>query len=177
MYKYTINFQVLNSRFANGVISVPSSPTTSESGPPTRRIIFVDEDFELFHLVLYFLYTSRICFVTTPEVEPNSDIPTTCDAEGIYSLSQRLMVDSLEKKALHFLQATCDLENISKRTFGRFAADHEEVGKWYDRYFISHWNEVRKGEEFERVFVELENDHEEYIRVNTKFRALIKDRD
>jgi hypothetical protein len=97
--------------------------------------------------------------------------------EGIFAISRRLMVNSLAEKALHFIQSTTDIENITARTFGKFAAEHDDVGKWFDAYFIEHWSKIRHGEEFEDFFVKLESDPEEYIRVNTKFRKLIMERD
>jgi hypothetical protein len=87
------------------------------------------------------------------------------------------MVESLKEKALHFLKATTNLGNISSRMFGKFAATHEHVGNWYDYYFMKHWTEIKRGEEFEQVFAELEDDPEESLRVNKKFRAMIKERD
>jgi hypothetical protein len=87
------------------------------------------------------------------------------------------MVESLEKKAFHFLQATTNLENISSRTFGEFAAMNKQVGTWYDEYFMEHWTEIKRGEKFEQVFAQLEDDHEESLRVNKKFRAIIRRRD
>ena len=87
------------------------------------------------------------------------------------------MIKTLEKKAFHFLQATTDLGNISSRTFGRFAAAHKQVGKWYDEYFMERWNVIKRGEEFEQLFAELEDDHEESLRVNRKFREMIKERE
>ena len=87
------------------------------------------------------------------------------------------MVESLEEKAFHFLKATTNLENISSRTFGNFSATHNQVGQWYNKYFMEHWTEIKKTDEFEQVFAELEDDHEESLRVSKKFRAMIKERD
>lgn len=173
---------MLNSDFQQQVISVPPSPTSDAPPPrppssPARPTIFVNEDFDLFHLVLFFLYTDRICFVTSHEAFSSHETPTTHDAEGIYAISHRLMVDSLAEKALHFMQSTTNLGNITARTFGRFANAYKDVQKWYDDYFMKHWDEIRRGPAFEKFFVGLESDPEEYIRVNTKFRGMITGRD
>ena len=136
-------------------------------------MLFVNEDYELFHLVLFYLYTNRIHFITSEELAENSEIPSTGDAEGIYAIAHRLMVESLEKKALHFLQSTCTIQNITSRTFGTFAAGHKDPTKLYDAFFLEHWDEVKHLPEFEKFFVGLEDDPSEYVRVNTKFRHMM----
>jgi hypothetical protein len=149
----------------------PSSPTS-----PTRRRILVDYDFELFHIVLFYLYTDRICFVASPDVTMDPEIPVTGDAAGIYDIATRLLVPSLQKKALHFLQCTLDVQNITARTFGSFATQHPELERLYDAYFMEHWEEIKKLPGCESFFVGLEGS-DEYIRANTKFRKFFRERD
>ena len=83
------------------------------------------------------------------------------------------MIDSLEKKAAHFLKATTNVGNVSHRTFSRFALEHGALGAWYDEYFLGKWEEVKVREEFEGLFTNLEDDLEEFARVSTKFRRMI----
>lgn len=132
-------------------------------------------DFELFHLVLLYFYINKFCFITTSEVFTTSDIPTTPDAERIYEIAHDLKIEPLEKKALHFLEATCNVDNITSRAFGSFAARHQNVGKLYDEYFMEHWNQVKDLARFETFFTTAK-DLEEEKRVNTKFRKMMRER-
>ena len=136
----------------------------------------------MFHLVLSYLYTDRICFADSPGVKPDDETPTTCDVEGVYTISgpRRLNMESLQRKAFHFLKATTNLQNITDRVFdGKFAVEHSDVGKWYDEYFIDHyWDEIRKLPEHEQSMARLEegNDVIEVRRVTKKFRKMLQER-
>jgi hypothetical protein len=152
--------------------SSPISPSTPTS--PLRKSFYVNYDYELFHIVLFYLYTQRICFTASPEMAKSSEIPTTNDAEGIYAIAHRLLLEDLSKKAFHYLQATCNVGNITKRSFGRFAADHQDVERYYDDWLLNRWEEVRNSEEFEQYFKEMEANYEEHIRITRKFRRLFK---
>ena len=137
-----------------------------------RRLVKIPDDFDLFHIILFYLYTDRICFTTTPKKQ--FDIPVTNDAEGIYAIAHRLMLESLTSKALSFIEHTCTSQNITSRSFGTFALTHEPVGEVYDAFFMKNWDNIIQTEEFEEFFKEMENDPEEYIRVNTKLREMIR---
>ena len=145
---------MLNSRLSGetALESPNSSPTTSSSLFPPHRRIPITYDFELFRLVLHYFYTNRFCLITTRETFTTSDVPTTIDAEGIYEIAYDLKIESLEKKALHFLRATCNVDNITCRAFSNFAATHQNVGKVYDDYFMEHWNNVKNSITFEEFF-------------------------
>ena len=136
----------------------------------------MDEDIELFRLILVYLYTEQITFVDCMEIVNDN---TTHDAEAVYAIARRLQVHELQQKAAHFLKATTNLENISERTFGRFALQHEELGLWYDKFFIDHWDDLksRRKHEFMKVFTDLRGNFEEYLRVTTKFLDMIIHRD
>ena len=75
---------MFNSDFSEGRLEVTSeSPFANgdnESPQSPRRLVKIPDDFDLFHIVLLYLYTDRICFTTTPEKQ--FDIPVTDDAEG-----------------------------------------------------------------------------------------------
>ena len=171
---------VLNASSSGGIISGPPSPTSdtppSPSGSPTRRILFVDEDYDLFHLVLFYLYTDRVQFVTSLDSVAHPELPHTSNAEGVYAIAHRLMVRPLEHKAFHFMKSTSNINNITERTFCKFTSLHEEISKWYDTFFLEHWDQIQHLPEFEDYFVRLEDDHEEYVRVNVKFRKMMRGR-
>jgi hypothetical protein len=177
--KNLINVAVLQKEFPSTPVqsdgesedSRPSSPIS----PPSRRTFYVDADYEIFHAVLFWLYTHRASLTTSPEIAKKSDYPpVTMDAEGLYATASRLHLDSLAKKAFHFLQATTDVRNISSRVFGRFAAVYADVGKFYDEFFLRNWEQVKRTEDLEQYFDSLEENYEEHIRVNKKFRKMIK---
>jgi hypothetical protein len=137
----------------------------------------IDYDYDLFHIVLFYLYTGRISFSTStnPIVSCHPDIPFTINAEGIYATSHRLQLDSLDKKAFHFLKATCTVDNITSKVFSKFAEKHEMVGQMYDDYFLENWGTVKNCGEFARFFGDLEDgDFEEYKRVNRKFIDMVR---
>lgn len=173
---------VLDADFPDGMMSVPPSPS-SETPPtppspttPTRQPIFVHDDFELFHVVMFYLYTHEICFVMDADAQLDSEIPITSDAEGIYAIAHRLKVESLQRKALRFLQSTCTLSNITERAFSPFAVEHPEAEEWYDAFFMKHWDQIGPMPEFMKVFVALEKNRAEYIRMTRKFLRMMVDR-
>ena len=86
-----------------------------------------------------------------------------------------LKIEPLEEKALHFLEATCNIDNITSRAFSLFAAKHPNAGKLYDKYFMEHWNQVKDLARFETFFTTAK-DLEEEKRVNTKFRKMMRER-
>jgi hypothetical protein len=133
----------------------------------------VKHDFEFFHLVLQYFYTKTFCFTTAPDIF-TSNVPTTIDAEGIYGIAYLLKIEPLEKKALHFLEATCNIDNITPRTFSRFAATHPNVGKLYDKYFMEHWDKVKCSKKFGEYFKDMNSEDSE--RVNRKFRDMMIER-
>jgi hypothetical protein len=171
---------VFNSSFAEGRPSSPPTKliTNGYTTPPlsSRRQVAVDDDYDLFHIVLFYLYTDRICFTTTSEYTSKTDLPSTTDAEGVYAIAHRLMLDSLMAKALHFLESTSNVRNITARTFGGFGAIHEEVGKLYDEVFVGLWSLVKHSSDFEDFFAELDEDSAESKRANTKFRVMTANR-
>lgn len=170
---------MFNSNFLEGKLEIKSeSPLTNgdlKILQTPRRLVKIPDDYDLFHIILFYLYTDRICFTTTPETL-QSDIPTTNDAEGIYAIAHRLMLESLTIKALHFLESSCTLQNITARSFGKFGVTYEVVGEVYNEYFMRHWDEVIQTQEFEDFFQEAEKDASECIRVNTKLRDMIRNR-
>jgi len=50
-----------------------------------------------------------------------------------------------------------------------FAVEHPEVGKWYDAYFLDHWDEIRKQKEHLEF---MQHPGDDRNRVMTKFYEL-----
>jgi len=169
---------VLNSALSPDLDTPPPSPTTPK--PPLRQTFNnLDYDYELFHIVLFYIYTSRIIFSTSPDPDssPDPDIPVTDNAEGIYDTSHRLKLASLEKKAFHFLKATCTVSNITRKVFSKFAEKHERVGEMYDEFFLRNWRSVMGCTEYNDFWEDLEKgDFVELVRVSKKFREMVRRR-
>ena len=84
------------------------------------------EPFEVLHPLLYYLYTDRTCFTTTPIEEGKSfyGVPPF-DAEEAYRVGDILGLAELKEKALNFLVTTSDGSNIVSRVFGDYALKYE----------------------------------------------------
>jgi hypothetical protein len=163
--------------------SLNSEPTVNggpsvqfdHGNPFHRRVITMEEDFDVVHNVLYYIYTNQIRFSTfeSGSSEPEA-VPKACDAEDIFALAHRLDLTALKKLALAFLGRTCSLENITSRVFSHFAFLYEEAGEIYDLYLKKEWPRIQKSNEFQKYFLAMEegNNSKEIIRIFGKFREL-----
>jgi hypothetical protein len=167
---------VFNSQFSEGQPSLKLITNGYTSPLSNRLSLPQDDDFDLFHVVLFYLYTDRICFTTSADYTSTKDVPPTTDAEGVYAIADRLLLEPLASKALHFLESTCNARNITARAFGKFGYLHDAIGQMYDAFFMDHWDLVKQTNQFDEFFQELEEDNPEYVRANTKFRKMIKNR-
>ena len=162
---------MFNSAFQEGI----SAKQTYGQEIPSRTQIPVEDDFDLFHIILFYLYTDKICFTTRPDYTSSPDLPVTSDAEGIYAIADRLLIEPLSSKALHFLQSTCKTSNITARTFGTFASLHDAVGKLYDKYFMENLKRVLVTSEFDEFFRDkLVIGSPESERATEKYREMSK---
>jgi hypothetical protein len=101
-------------------------------------------DPDVYHNILYYLYTFRVTFTTDLSVEcAEPSTPKLCSAEDIYALADKMLLQSLKDKALDFLKETCTVENIISRLFSKFARSHADVEAVYMAYFMSQWAEVK----------------------------------
>ena len=140
-----------------------------------RRVINVTDDYDIFRVVLFYIYTDTIVFtssISSSTVPGNVSSPA--DADHLYVIAHRLLLDSLCNKVQHYLYSTCTPENISARLLGGFAATYPEMGKAYDRYFLRNWEQVMMAPGLELYFRALEEDPAEYIRASIKLRSLIR---
>jgi hypothetical protein len=165
---------VFESGFAEGDLAMAASTAPMDRYFP-RREITMDDDYDVVHNVLYYLYTNTIRFSTESQNTPGP-LPPLCDAEDVYALAHRLDLADLKSKTLHFMKLSCTKRNITERSLSSFAALYDQVGAIYDEYFKANWQEVFKTDEFEKYFEELadEGDAKETSRVFKKFRELFK---
>jgi hypothetical protein len=137
----------------------------------------MEEDFDLVHNLLYYIYTHEITFSTKTSSGPSdSGSPKIYDAEDVYILAHRLDLDDLKAKALSFLKLSCITKNITSRVLDKCAAVYDELDAIYTDYFRKNWSEIHETDEFQEYFVDLEEngDVKETNRVFKKFRELIK---
>ena len=142
-----------------------------------RRIIRMEEDFEVVHNVIFYIYTQEIFFSTKSSDSTDSDFPRPCDAEEVYALAHRLELEDLKVKALSFLKLSCNPRNIISRVLGKYASVYDEMGCVYSEYLRKNWTRIRNTAEFEAYFADLAEtgDPEEIIRSYDRFRELMKD--
>jgi hypothetical protein len=136
--------------------------------------IKTEEDFDILHNILYYLYTNRIIFGNRDGACPSKNLPKICQAENIYETANRMMLDNLKLKALKFLELTCNICNITSRVMSKFADLHPEAAQVYDNYFRANWKSIECTAEFTRAFTEVEGDFDEFIRYHKKFMSLMK---
>ena len=146
-----------------------------ETSSNPKRQIKIDDDFDLFHNILYYIYTDCINFSSDLTWSDGVHSPNLCSPEDIYTLADRLLLDGLKAKALKFLKLTCTVTNITPRIMSKFADLHEDVANMYDSYFQSNWGAIKCTKEFEQFFDNMDGDCEELARVFEKFRKLMKD--
>jgi hypothetical protein len=175
---------VFGSGFSEGLLhSSIEAQSSSGSGQMTskvpHRVVTITDDFDLFRALIFYLYTDKICFTTTPENFRSEfgDCPLISDGEGMYALAHRLLLDSITSKALAFIRTTCNIHMITTCVFGTFGSLYGDVGKLYYDFFMSNWSLVIKTPEFENFFAELEENPTEHIRVSNKFRDMVRIRE
>jgi hypothetical protein len=163
---------------ANSNIPGKSSPmkTKLNSSTDGKRYVVIEDDYDLFHNVLYYIYTNRITFSTDLTVETvNSTTPRLCETEDIYGIADRMFLDDLKLKAHKFIELTCSFENITQRLFSSFAYLHKDIGSMYALYFRKHFGAIEKTMEYRRFFEELEaeGDLGEIARVFSRYREVM----
>lgn len=134
----------------------------------------IKEGFAVLNNILYYLYTDHIIFGTNMETIISPKVPELCPIEDIYIAADRMLLPELKQKALKFLKLSCTPENITSRVMSKFSEVHEEVGKAYAEYFRRNWDRIKGRKEFSDLFKESE-DFDECMRINAKFRELMKD--
>lgn len=143
-----------------------------------RRRIVMEEDFDVVHNVMFYLYTDTIILSNTPNDAPESHkLPKVCDTEAIYALAHRLQLETLQTKILQFLEWTCEPSNIGPRALGKFASIYEEVGTIYGDYFKKHWSKFRDMPEFKEYLAKVQRseDKAEAGRIFNRYRELVRE--
>jgi hypothetical protein len=160
----TANAKVFGSGFAEGLSQNQSK--ASESNPSLDQLqrprvqVEIDDNFDLFHAILYYIYTNRITLVNDGPGKLFDILPYT--AEEIYEIADRLLLDDLKKKSYEFLERTCSTRNITRRYFGKFAALYPGLKEIYGQFFRYNWRWIKRTPEYDEYFKELQGgEHEE----------------
>ena len=88
--------------------------------------------------------------------------------------ADRMFLGELKSKALNFLKLSCTTDNIATRVMSKFADLHQEVLESYAEYFRKNWDRIKGTKEFDRSFNVVDGDLEEVLRINSRFRELMK---
>ena len=161
-----IKCEVFASPFVEGLaggeaILGESKKTEIGAASYPKRQIKIDDDFDLFHNILYYIYTDCIRFSSYLTLSEGLHLPNICAPEDIYTLADRLLLDGLKAKALKFLQLTCTVTNITPRIMSKFADLYEDVATMYGSYFRSNWETIKCTTEFEQFFDDMDCEYEE----------------
>jgi hypothetical protein len=90
---------VFASRFSEGDTIAALRPDANEF---SRRIIQTEEDFEILHTLIYYLYTEKVYLRTDDTLVGPSNVPSYCAAEETFAIAHRYQIAQLEQKALIF---------------------------------------------------------------------------
>jgi hypothetical protein len=118
--------------------------TDCKAVPPcSRRLVLSTDAFELFHVVLYYVYTRTMCFGVELNVVPDEGVPPVCDPQHILAIADRYELHDLRKHALEFLDYTRSKQNIVDRIFSAEAFLCDDVAKMYRNYFVENWAKIK----------------------------------
>lgn len=169
---------VFKSAFAEGKSISVGNPSQPENNILHRTILEVEDDFDLLHNILFYLYTGQISFGTDITSEQSEQgFPKLCAAEDIYAMADRFFLDELKEKAFNFLDVTCTVTNITAGALSKFARTYKEVGDMYSAFCRKNWKQVKSSTTHVEVFAkkESEGDMDELIDVFKRYRGIMED--
>jgi hypothetical protein len=177
--KELISVSVFESLFAEGKPTIHDAPNDADqkadgSSQNHKRPIDSEDDFDLLHNILYYIYTDRITFGTNLKATHGTTHPKLCSAEDIYMTADRMFLIELKNKALNFLKLSCTTDNIATRVMSKFSELHQEVHESYAECFRKDWDRLKGRKEFDRLFDVVNDDLDEVLRINSRFRELMK---
>lgn len=155
----------------------PLMESKSNSSTNAEKHVIIEDDYDLFYAILYYIYTNQIIFSTDLTMGPVGLGRRLCDAEDIYAIADRMFLNDLRLKALDFLSRTCTVENITGRLFGNFADLHKDVKETYAVYFQGNFRNIKESIEHQRFFekLEAEGDWDEIVRVFNQYRKVMSE--
>lgn len=133
--------------------------STISSPPQQWRQVVVDDDFNLFHNILYYIYFDYISFAPGLHDLP-SELPEVCDVEEVYSVADRFILPDLKKKVLNYLSTHCDVEEFFFRVMT--AEGHHKVAAdlMYEEYCLENWDKIRSSQSLGSLLQKHDDDEE-----------------
>lgn len=153
---------VFNSSFKEGITYSLKKGITGRLEPETGidhlQQIEVQEDFDLFHNILHYIYQGRITFASDLKFlcENHPKHPNRSNVEDIYAIADRMLLDDLKLRAGNFLYHSCTIENIMDRLASPTV--RPDVAQIYQEYFLNNFKSI---EQHSKRFKELLNDQEQ----------------
>jgi hypothetical protein len=114
---------MFNSGFSESLIQSPNG----------KRQVKIEEDFNLYQRVIYYIYTGRITLDTDFAYVRNH-----CHAERVYHIADKLLLDTLKVKAPDFLYRTCTADYILYLLFSPLALLHKDVRRKYQEWLFDY---------------------------------------
>ncbi len=143
---------------------------TSRREPETNidrtQQIQVEEDFDLFHNILHYIYQGRITFASDLSFlwENHPKRPKRSNVEDIYAIADRMLLNDLKRRAGMFLYHSCSIENIMDRLANPSVRD--DVMQIYQGYFLDNFESIeRNSKRFKEMFSNSQGDRELTIAV------------
>lgn len=164
--KNRANEIVFNSSFKEGITYSLKEGITGRLEPETSidhlQHIEVQEDFDLFHNILHYIYQGRITFASDPKFlcENHPKHSNRSNVEDIYAIADRMLFDDLKLRAGNFLYHSCTIENIMDRLASPTV--RPDVAQIYRDYFLNNFKSIEK---HSKRFKELVHDQDTESRI------------
>ena len=109
------------------------------------RQVIIEDDFNLFHTILYYIYYDYISF--TPDLHNlHPELPDVCDVEEVYSMADRLILHELKKRTIDYLNTHCNVEEFFSRVMTAEGCHKVAADSMYEEYCLRNWNKIRSSE-------------------------------
>jgi hypothetical protein len=123
----------------------------------------MNDDFDMFHNILYYIYYDYISFSKPGLTDcKSSDTPKVCDVVDLYTIAHRLMLDNLQRKATEFVRANWSFNMFLLYIIGfeRSQDTNTAAQELFESYCSTNWNHIKVSESF-RSLLEKDEDDEE----------------
>jgi hypothetical protein len=142
------------------LLNPSSQPLFDQHGRP---IVYTDDfDFATMHNLLYFLYTgyANLHYRPTTHDEHFEGLPLgyppPVDPFTLYQAADMYLVEALKERCYRYLTLTCTTQNICQRLLENSACNHYEgLSKFYFEFIVKNYDAVKKGKEWERIFLSM----------------------
>ncbi|KAJ7660829.1 hypothetical protein DFH06DRAFT_1296892 [Mycena polygramma] len=136
----------------SNVASASSSSTEEVSSPgvtistPRRMGLVIPvkgHAFKTWNALLYYFYTNKIKFRTSPSSESASQVPE-CSAKSMYKLADKFALEELKSRALESMRAQLSEETIVREAFSSFTSLYPEIQDMEVEFLLEHLPNLRE---------------------------------